>query len=214
MYLITFLEAVEPTDTPSSEEQPSAIRDPANEPDLIAVQLQAARTQANLSVIELSKLTGISKTVLHGYERGRTKPGAREIRLLSSALNISPNRLILGNDSFETDSPRFTSIYRKIQARPAIGFVLAMMYMPFVTPLLDEDELRSILTLIESIIRAKHPETAVNMAIMADELSQQLDSMTLPDGSMTVDPASLPQIIESVQAKVAERIAQQKKTQK
>lgn len=187
------------------------MRDPANEPDLISVQLQSARVQANLSVIELSKLTGISKTVLHGYERGRTKPGAREIRLLSSALNISPNRLILGNDSFETDRPRFTSIYRKIQARPAIGFMLAMMYMPFVTPLLDEDELRSILTLVEALVRAKHPETAENMAIMADELAQYFDTVTLPDGSMTVDPATLPTMIANIQAKVADRITQLKR---
>lgn len=199
------------TDTPNPDDQPSPVRDPANEPDLISVQLQSARVQANLSVIELSKLTGISKTVLHGYERGRTKPGAREIRLLSSALNISPNRLILGNDSFETDRPRFTSIYRKIQARPAIGFMLAMMYMPFVTPLLDEDELRSILTLVEALVRAKHPETAENMAIMADELAQYFDTVTLPDGSMTVDPAALPTMIANIQAKVADRIAQLKR---
>lgn len=200
-----------PTETQTPDGQQSPVRDPANEVDLISVQLQSARTQANLSVIELSKLTGISKTVLHGYERGRTKPGAREIRLLSAALNISPNRLILGNDEFATDRPRFTSIYRKIQSRPSIGFMLAMMYMPFVTPLLDEDELRSILTLIEALVRAKHPETAENMAIMADEMTKYFEAVTLPDGSMTVDPATLPEMIANIQTKVADRIAQLKR---
>ncbi len=182
------------------------MRDLATKPDLIAIELTAARTRAGLSVIELSKLTGISKTVLHGYERGRTKPGAREIRLLSGALNISPNRLILGNESFESETPRFTSIYRKLRARPELGFMLAFMYVPMVSPLLDEDELRSLMTLVESLVRAKHPETAEKMAIAADELSKALDDMTLSDGSMTISPAQLEEVIKKTQEKVAQRI--------
>ncbi len=193
------------TDLPTSDSTP--VRDPATEPDLIAIELTAARTRAGLSVIELSKLTGISKTVLHGYERGRTKPGAREIRLLSGALNISPNRLILGNESFETDTPRFTSIYRKLKARPELGFMLAFMYVPMVSPLLDEDELGSLMTLVESLIRAKHPETAEKMAVVADEISRALDEMTLPDGSMTIPPTQLEEVIKKAQDKVAQRLS-------
>jgi transcriptional regulator with XRE-family HTH domain len=42
---------------------------------------------------------GISRTVLVGYEAGKTKPGAREIRMLSAALGVTPNWLVLGESA-------------------------------------------------------------------------------------------------------------------
>ena len=193
--------------TPKDNEV-TPVRAPANEADLISIELQLARSTSGLSISDLSKLTGISKTVLHGYERGRTKPGAREIRLLSAALNISPNRLILGNDVFETDTPRFTSIYRKIKARPQLGSVLALMYMPFITSLLAEDELGSLLTLVDALVKAKSPEIAENFSIMADEVSNAIEQMTLPDGTLTIPPEQLQLLITNIQARVADRLGQ------
>jgi transcriptional regulator with XRE-family HTH domain len=67
----------------------------------IAAELIRARTRAGLSHSELHRLTGISRPVLFGYEAGRTRPGAKEIRLLCDALKVTPNRLIYGSD----DSP-------------------------------------------------------------------------------------------------------------
>lgn len=40
---------------------------------------------------------GISRTVLVGYESGKTKPGAREIRMLADALGVTPSWLVLGS---------------------------------------------------------------------------------------------------------------------
>lgn len=70
----------------------------------IGKRIERARTSKNLSVSELHRLTGISRTVLQGYESGRYKPGAREIRLLSDKLDCSPNRLLLGRDDFRQES--------------------------------------------------------------------------------------------------------------
>jgi transcriptional regulator with XRE-family HTH domain len=47
---------------------------------------------------------GISRTALIGYEQDVTNPGLREIKLLCTALTVSPNWLIYGSDSAPTVS--------------------------------------------------------------------------------------------------------------
>eukprot|EP01034_Spumella_vulgaris_P031932 gene31932-39450_t len=42
---------------------------------------------------------GVSRTALIGYEKGTSRPGLREIRLLCDVLHISPNKLIYGTES-------------------------------------------------------------------------------------------------------------------
>jgi transcriptional regulator with XRE-family HTH domain len=199
---------LETTDTPDQNTVGGPARDPATDADLIGSRIHRARVEAGLSVLEVGRLTGISKTVLHGYERGRTKPGAREIRLLSTALKISPNRLVLGNDLFETDRPTFTSVYRKVKARPVLSQMLLFSYASLVTPFFDEPELESILTLIHAVIQARDPHSAQVMTITAEELAEAFDNVTLPDGSMTIDPVSAMQTLTAqVQERVADRVS-------
>jgi transcriptional regulator with XRE-family HTH domain len=48
---------------------------------------------------------GISRTAIVGYEAEHSKPGAREIKLLCNALNITPNWLLYGEESiYETQA--------------------------------------------------------------------------------------------------------------
>ncbi|TAN76328.1 MAG: XRE family transcriptional regulator [Gallionella sp.] len=42
---------------------------------------------------------GIARTTLRGYELGVTKPGIRELRILSQALGVTANKLIFGADT-------------------------------------------------------------------------------------------------------------------
>ena len=189
---------------PSADSSPP--RDNSADSDLIALQIQQARQDAGLSVQELSRLTGISKTVLHGYERGRTKPGAREIRILSIALKVSPNKLVHGNDVFETDRPTLTSLYRKMKVRPGLSHMLALMYIPYVTAFLDEDELRSLLGVTTALLRAKHPTTGTRLLVMADEMAEALDAHTLPDGTLTLPPEQLQALSDEVARKVEARM--------
>lgn len=73
----------------------------------IGKRLQDARTGLAWSQETLHKRTvmidpekvGISRAVLSIYERGVSKPGAREIKLLCEALKITPNWLLYGSDS-------------------------------------------------------------------------------------------------------------------
>lgn len=173
--------------------------------DFIAVQLRRAREDANLSVIELARLTGLSKTVLHGYERGRTKPGAREIRVLSNALKVSPNWLVFGAEDFQPAKSTLTSLYRKIKARPGLGAVLATAYLPLILPWLDESELESLLVLAEALVRAKHAETADKMLMVAEELATGLDEVILPSGELA--PGQMESVMKRVQERIQERLA-------
>lgn len=192
----------------------AAKRDPAADEDAISFQLQRARVDAGLSIVELSKLTGISKTVLHGYERSRTKPGAREIRLLCTALHISPNRLILGNDDFETNTPDFTSFYRKIRARPQLAVLFYTMSMPLMASLLDEEEVKNVLFLVTSLVRARNPDVSNQLMTVAQEVMKSLDSVTMPDGALTISEQRLQSLITKTQERVQNNfeILKQRKT--
>ena len=75
--------------------------------DQIGARIAEKRLSKNLTHDGLAKLTklfddpansksGISRTTIRGYEVGLYKPGTRELRLLSQALEVSPNWLIFG----------------------------------------------------------------------------------------------------------------------
>jgi transcriptional regulator with XRE-family HTH domain len=65
----------------------------------IASELVAARERAGLSISELHRRTGISRTVLQGYEKGRFAPGSIELKKLCETLGISPNRVVFGTEN-------------------------------------------------------------------------------------------------------------------
>lgn len=65
----------------------------------IGSRIEAARTKLGMTQIELHKRSGLARTVIAGYEKGRYIPGGREIRRLCDALNVSPNELIYGSES-------------------------------------------------------------------------------------------------------------------
>lgn len=80
--------------------------------DGLGARVRQIREQKALTHDSLSSLTklddpegrGISRTTIRGYELGTYKPGAREIRILSAALEVSPTWLILGTSDGNPDS--------------------------------------------------------------------------------------------------------------
>lgn len=80
--------------------------------DQLGERILMLRTRhSNLTHESLSALTkladpagvGISRTTIRGYELGNFKPGARELRILSKALQVSPSWLLLGETQQEID---------------------------------------------------------------------------------------------------------------
>lgn len=59
----------------------------------MAKRMISAREGAGLSVIRLSKQTGISPSLIHRYERGVTDPGASNLIAIADACRCRVDRL-------------------------------------------------------------------------------------------------------------------------
>ncbi len=80
---------------------------PAPPEDGIGERIRERRKELDLSVEELAALTalynyeseeGVSAPTIYRYESKGSKPGARELRLLCEALNVSPSVLLIGEE--------------------------------------------------------------------------------------------------------------------
>jgi transcriptional regulator with XRE-family HTH domain len=131
----------------------------------IAVELSRARMNAGLSHSELHRLTGISRTALIGYEAGRTNPGERELRKLCDVLRVTPNQLLYGTEQpFEPDE----ALKRLGLTPEALSFAhLMIMYN-----MLAADDRRAIITLMYSILEARHGRKKMAQAA---EMMKELD---------------------------------------
>jgi len=140
-------------------------------PTGIAVELQRARSRAGLSHSELHRLTGISRTVLIGYEAGRTSPGAREIRKLCDALRVTANQLVYGTEQpFEPDE----ALKRLGLDVESIGFA----HMMVLFNMLAVEDKRALITLMHSILEARQGRETMAVAAEAmKELEQFLPSV-------------------------------------
>jgi transcriptional regulator with XRE-family HTH domain len=120
----------------------------------LPAELVKARTKAGFTISDLHEKTKISRAVLLGYEKGRTRPGAREIRLLCEALQITPNKLIYG-----TEDP-----FEKNPLHEALGVdsdVTRLMKMLGLFQMLPRSEQDALLQLAAAIVSSRHGEAAL-----------------------------------------------------
>ena len=52
--------------------------------------------EKNISMPELSRMTGISRHTIYDWQKKNTNPGADKIMVICEALQISPEELLLG----------------------------------------------------------------------------------------------------------------------
>lgn len=86
---------------------------PSDEPEAdLGVRLAKFRERMDLSQEQLSQATklhdstgdGLSRAVISMYERGRNRPGTRELRILCDTLRVNPSELLYGSTApFEVD---------------------------------------------------------------------------------------------------------------
>lgn len=150
--------------------------------DSIANEISHARKVLGWTQMELHLQTGISRETIKQYETGRNLPGAREIRLLSSALKISPNRLLLGTDDFSTPASPLEGL-KNAENNPENpdGFRSYMQFMGIYTFLLPAEK-AALLTLIEPILLSRKNAEEVKtmlamMGDMADALRPTVDDL-------------------------------------
>ncbi|TAL22673.1 MAG: XRE family transcriptional regulator [Aquabacterium sp.] len=127
-------------DNEQSEKDPLAVA--------IGVEITRALSLKGMSVVKLHQVTGISRTVLQGYIKGRYKPGAREIKELSKALDCSPNRLLFGRDAFREQTAMDQVLGDGDKAGNAAQFAI-------IFELLTLEEQRAILALLGLFAEAR-----------------------------------------------------------
>ena len=59
----------------------------------MVIKIWEARSKKGISLVELSKRTGISKSALNNYENGKRMPDIRQMELIAIALDTSISNL-------------------------------------------------------------------------------------------------------------------------
>lgn len=144
--------------------------------DSIANELVNARKVLGWTQTELHQRTGISRETIKQYETGRNLPGAREIRLLSAALKISPNRLLLGTEEFAAGVSPLEGLAKAGEPGEDEGYRAYMQFMGVYSFLLPSER-AAILTLIEPILLSR--KSAQEVKTMLNMMGDMADA-TLP----------------------------------
>lgn len=121
--------------------------------DAIGRRIREKREERNLNVSQLSALTkevsgdgkGLSRAVISGYENGEYKPGTRELRILCSALDTSPNWLVFGNETLPKQSAAVASIANV--DLPELGIARLL----YILTSLPEEEFNAVATLLVAL---------------------------------------------------------------
>lgn len=135
--------------TPVKIDLPNAVEDG------IGIRLKSAREIKGLSQSDLHRSTGLSRMVISKYESGQNKPGSRELRLLCDALGVSPNYLIYGTEEILSKSDNLADLVFGLRGE---GAVIATTLIPVVSSALGKDDVRNILNLTETLLKAKSPK--------------------------------------------------------
>ncbi len=111
---------------------------------------------------------GISRSALLEYERGTYRPGTRELKIICSALRVTPNMLIYGTEQpFGTISASITALNKSTsdasKMPTALVFAALVQY-------LDDDQRQGHLRMLEDSVKARHTDeefTSITAAIQA-----------------------------------------------
>lgn len=188
----------------ASKVQPKNKGEPLAGLDIIAIELRRAREAKGLSHSELNRLTGISRTVLYGYEVGRTKPGAREIKLLSEALEVTPNRLILG-----TDEPFRRAMLRgkiKQKISPSTSKVTFGLFSQALMSALDNDQADAIMTLLISLVEGRDKELFKQLMVSMEVVAEHIEGESTSEMVDIVTKLNDPVFVEMLSKKCEDRI--------
>lgn len=175
-------------------------------PDVVAVRIRQARERKGLSFSDLHKVTGISRTALHDYESGRTKPGARELGLLCEAMRVTPNWLLLGTeDPFK--ERRGLKALLQLRSGPAM-LAVSTLILPIAMGTFNEDELEALLTLIATILEAQDKDLYRRFSAMAEIFAEQMGSGTEAEVLAFSARAKEPGFWPHLESEVQERLKQ------
>lgn len=173
---------------------------PASQLDGMTIRIRQARERKGKSLSDLHKATGISRTALHDYESGRTKPGAKETKLLCETLEVTPNWLIFGNEEPFKKRDGLRALV-KLKDSPLMVMV-SMLILPTLISTFDDDQLEALLTIMATMLEARN-RPAYNYVTAAAEVFTELIGDGSPDDLKRVSAlASDPETLAALQSKI------------
>lgn len=171
--------------------------------DGIGIRLKAARESKRLSHSDLHRVTGLSRMVISKYESGQNKPGARELRLLCDALEISPNYLIYGTEEPHSQSLGLADTLLNMGASAVMPVI---MIAPMLGAMLGRDDTRMLLSLIESLLKAKSPEDYASIMALVSVFKEIADKDPTIKTEFLKKIKSSPEAMFSFQQEVERRL--------
>lgn len=127
--------------------------------EALGTRIKVARERLGMAVREVHELTGISPAVLYGYEAGKTKPGAREIALISEALRVTPNVLLFGSEEpFGVPALDPASRLARMTDERPFALMASVMIIPMALATMDYEDRRTLFSVALSLIQAKQPD--------------------------------------------------------
>jgi len=140
------------TDKKTKDSKPQTEEDHALGLDRISTEITVARGKLGISQSELASRTGISRNAIMGYESGRNKPGAREIRLICEVLRITPNKLLFGHEApFDYSEEESITVPKEIFSDERLLSAFAGLKFS----LLLREEQMALLTLVDNLLKAR-----------------------------------------------------------
>ncbi len=172
--------------------------------DQIGTRIAQKRTAKGLNHDGLSKLTklcdnagnvGIGRTTIRGYEIGTYKPGTRELRLLSQALEVSVDWLIFGAGDEDAQSFQGRND-ANLQVSSEFGKFLVGLYL---LAKLEPKERDSVYGVMHALARLRQGENEYRAGIVVIEgvTSLILDHFADTANGVQVDHASFSKIAKA-----------------
>lgn len=159
----------------------------------VSAEVRKARERADMTVSDLHRETGISRTVLQGYEAGRFVPGAMELKKLCSVLKVTPNKILFGEEKPLENKPLLASFVGDVTKAAGTA------KLAIVLQVLSSEELSALLSLVESIVIAR-----VKGAKKLQQLFHAVDVM--------VGHEDTPGLIASIGEEVFNQLSEAQKT--
>lgn len=172
--------------------------------DGISLRIKAAREAKNFSQIDMHNKTGLSRTVLINYEAGRHKPGSREIKLICDALQISPNYLIYGN---EEPHKVEDGLAGRLLNMGEEAFMPLAVLVPIISAILDHEEKRTILKMVEALIKAKSHDAYNDIMSILNAVPKrsEIDTSKIPSNAeLQKNPELMKEYFDTVKAGISQ----------
>lgn len=172
--------------------------------DHIKDRLRECRDAKEMTQTDLHKRTGLSRTVLAGYESGRHKPGARELRLICDALEVSPSYLIYGTEEPFAKKTGLAALFG-MKSNAAVSASM-MLIIPGALALLQETEREAIGTLIAALIRSRDAKALAAFDEMLSVLGEQMGKGTQEELTALALKANDPEFVKSAQNRITKKL--------